>query len=68
MGLSKAFCGIIHLSFVADFDYVYLRNTNFENRQDWERQHQWLCEKLETFHKIFAQRIDALDASNDHLA
>jgi hypothetical protein len=56
------------LSFVADFDYVYLRNTNFENRQDWERQHQWLCEKLETFHKIFAQRIDALDASNDHLA
>ncbi len=35
-----------------------------ENRQDWERQHEWLKEKLELFHKVFAPRIKYLNASD----
>ena len=31
-----------------------------QDGQDWDRQHQWLCEQLETFHKVFAPRIQAL--------
>ena len=34
------------------------------DRQDWNRQHQWLCEQLETFHKVFSPRVKALDASD----
>ena len=32
-----------------------------QDGQDWDRQHQWLCEQLETFHKVFAPRIQALE-------
>ena len=39
---------------------LYLRNTNLEDTKDWERQHKWLCEQLETFHKVFVPRIKAL--------
>lgn len=42
----------------------YLRNTDLEDTEDWKRQHQWLCEQLETFHKVFVPRVEALNASN----
>ena len=35
--------------------------TDLEDREDWNRQHQWLCDKLEIFHKVFSPRIKALD-------
>ena len=35
-----------------------------EDRQDWNRQHEWLCEQLETFHRIFSPRVEVLDASD----
>ena len=41
-----------------------LDDTNPEDRQDWNRQHQWLCEQLETFHKVFSPRVKELDASD----
>lgn len=37
---------------------------NIENRQDWSRQHRWLCNKLEIFHKVFSPRVKGLDASD----
>ena len=43
---------------------LYLRDTDLEDRQDWSQQHQWLCEHLEIFHKVFAPRVEVLDASN----
>ena len=42
----------------------YLRNTDLEDTEDWKRQHQWLCEQLETFHKVFVPRVEALNTSN----
>ena len=42
----------------------YLENTDLEDRDDWERQHQWLCEQLETFYNVFAPRVKELDASD----
>jgi serine/threonine protein kinase len=46
--------------------YVFLckHKTDPENRQDWETQHEWLKEKLELFHVVFAQRIKNLNASD----
>jgi serine/threonine protein kinase len=45
--------------------YVFLcrHKTDPENWQDWETQHEWLKEKLELFHKVFAPRIKHLNAS-----
>ena len=37
--------------------------TDLEDRQDWKAQHEWLKEKLELFHKVFAPRIKNLNAS-----
>jgi hypothetical protein len=34
------------------------------NRLDWGRQHEWLREKLELFHKVFAPRIKTLKAED----
>ena len=42
---------------------LYLRNTDLENQQDWSRQHEWLCEQLETFRRVFVPRIQALNVS-----
>ena len=35
-------------------------STDPKNRQDWDQQHQWLCDKLELFYEVFKPRIDAL--------
>ena len=37
---------------------------DLEDRSDWDKQHQWLCERLETFHKVFSPRVKRLDASD----
>ncbi len=39
-------------------------DTDLEDRQDWNRQHQWLCDNLEAFHKVFSPRVKVLDASD----
>ena len=41
-----------------------LYDTDYEDRSDWNRQHQWLCEQLEIFHKVFSPRVKVLDASD----
>ena len=41
-----------------------LYETDLEDRQDWNRQHEWLCEQLETFHRVFSRRVKELDASD----
>ena len=41
-----------------------LSDTDPKDRQDWNRQHRWLCDKLETFHKVFSPRVKTLDASD----
>ena len=41
-----------------------LHETDLEDRQDWNRQHEWLCEQLETFHRVFSPRVKTLDASD----
>ncbi len=43
---------------------LFLRDADPADRQDWDRQHQWLCEQLETFHRVFAPRVERLDASD----
>lgn len=39
---------------------VLLPNVDPENREDWSRQHQWLAEKLNRLHSVFASRVAAL--------
>ena len=39
---------------------LYPCKTCPEDRGDWDRQHRWLCDKLELFYKVFKPRIDAL--------
>ena len=41
-----------------------LEDIDLEDRQDWNRQHQWLCEQLEIFHSVFSPRVKVLDASD----
>ena len=43
---------------------LFLYETDPEDRQDWSRQHQWLCEQLEIFHKVFSPRVEELDAND----
>ena len=44
-----------------------LEDTDPGDREDWHRQHQWLCEQLEAFHRVFSPRVKTLDA-NDYIA
>ena len=43
---------------------LYQRGADLEDRQDWDRQHRWLYEQLETFYKVFSRRVKVLDASD----
>lgn len=38
-------------------------NSDPERRDQWDMQHQWLQEKLETFHRVFGPRVKRLDAA-----
>ena len=42
---------------------LYRHDSDPSNRNLWKEQHQWLLDKLELFHKVFANRIKSLDAS-----
>ena len=42
----------------------FLYDTDPEDRGDWDRQHRWLCDQLEKFHRVFAPQVKTLDASN----
>ena len=42
----------------------FLYGANLEDHQDWNRQHRWLYQQLETFYKVFSRRVKALDASD----
>jgi len=39
---------------------LILSDRDPRKRGDWNRQHQWLCDKLELFYEVFKPRIDAL--------
>ena len=41
-----------------------LYGANLEDHQDWNRQHRWLYEQLETFYRVFSPRVERLDASD----
>jgi len=43
---------------------LLLYNTAIKDRQDWDRQHRWLYEQLETFYKVFSRRVKELDAND----
>ena len=44
----------------------FLHGTDLEDRHDWNRQHLWLYQQLETFYKVFSRRVKKLDASDYH--
>ena len=43
---------------------IYLENADPEDEADWPRQHQWLAERLNDFHRVFASRVRALNAED----
>lgn len=42
---------------------LYLRDCNPADKDAWDKQHLWFCEKLEAFHRVFAPIIETLHAS-----
>lgn len=41
---------------------IFLQKTaDISQRQDWDNQHAWLKEKLESLHRVFAPRVRAID-------
>jgi hypothetical protein len=40
---------------------VYLDNADPGNEADWKRQHEWLADKLNDFHRVFASRVRELN-------
>jgi hypothetical protein len=43
---------------------IRLENADPQNRNDWKRQHAWLHDKLERFHKTFSDTAKSLDVSD----
>lgn len=43
---------------------TYLLGTDFRNESDWDQQFNWLAESLETFNRIFRNKIRKLDINN----
>jgi hypothetical protein len=39
----------------------YLNDVDPEDKADWPRQHAWLARRLNDMHRVFAQRVKALD-------
>jgi len=42
----------------------YLRDADPSDRDDWPRQHAWLVDTLEGFHRAFANRVRSLDVND----
>ena len=49
---------------VSRYVAVYLDQTDPEDREDWTRQHEWLAKSLNDLHRVFAGRVEALDAGD----
>jgi len=43
---------------------VYLRDIDPEDRADWPRQHRWMADRLNELHRVFSQRVRALNADD----
>jgi hypothetical protein len=43
---------------------VYLDGFNLEDEADWARQHQWLAERLNDLHRVFAPRVRSLNTED----
>lgn len=43
---------------------VALSDADPENQDDWPRQHDWLADRLIAFHRVFANRVRALQAAD----
>ena len=43
---------------------LLLYNTDIKDRQDWDRQHRWLYEQLETFYRVFSRRVKELNVND----
>ena len=39
---------------------VYLDDADPDDRDDWDRQHRWLADKLNDLHRVFSARVKAL--------
>ena len=39
----------------------YLDDVDPEDKADWPRQHEWLAKRLNDFHRVFSDRVKALD-------
>src|SRR5262249_34406153 len=42
---------------------VSLGDANLKNVDDWKRQHEWLAKSLNDMHRVFSDRVSALDAN-----
>ena len=40
---------------------LYRKDVNLKDKEDWPRQHKWLAEKLNEFHRVFYDRVQALN-------
>jgi hypothetical protein len=40
----------------------YLNDVDPADETDWPRQHEWLAKRLNEMHRVFAQRVKALEA------
>ncbi|WP_193368037.1 DUF4268 domain-containing protein [Pelagibius marinus] len=43
---------------------VYFEEADPEDESDWPRQHEWLAKRLNEFHRVFSQRVKALDPAD----
>lgn len=43
---------------------VYLDQTDPEDRDDWPRQHEWLAKRINDLHRVFVNRVRALDSDS----
>lgn len=39
---------------------VYLRDADADQKEDWNRQHEWLCKKINQLHDVFSPEVKAL--------
>jgi hypothetical protein len=40
----------------------YLNDVDPKDKTDWPRQHEWLAKRLNEMHRVFAPRVNALEA------
>ena len=48
---------------------VYLREANADQREDWDRQHEWLCQKINKLHAVLypeVKRLSTVESNGDY--